>query len=184
MSTVFWTNLHHDYKGVLRQETERLAAEIRQIRSKVLAREPEKSTGEYPAGGYGVHFYNSPPRYIIFADNNDSAGYDDGVDKKMIERFFSDDITELVELSGGRTDFYFRFKGPNEAYTNITDTTAKFYVIGVVATDYRGNIRLGEDTEDGFLWTNMSVTYDDIDEADPSGGGGGGKINIELPGGG
>ncbi len=180
MSTIFWTNLHHDDRDVVHQETERLAAEIRQTRSLVLARVPEASTGEYPVGGYGVHFYNNPPRYIVFAEHDSlSHGYNVGTDTKIKEGFLDDTITSLVELGGSRTDFYFRFTSSNEIVTNVSNSPQDFYAIGVVIDDYRGNIRLGENTEDGLLWTSMGVSYDVILPEDPSGGGGGGKGDFE-----
>lgn len=181
MSTYFWTSLRIDSKDIVRQETERIAADVRQTRTLTVARIAEKTTGEFPPGGYGMHFYNDDPaRYIVFADMNNLSGYDSSTDIKLKEVVLDSAITDLVELGGSRTDFYIKFSTANEISTNVNLGGADFYAVGVVAYDFRGNIRLAESTEDGFVWTNVGVSYDTIPPDEPSQGGGGGKGHIET----
>jgi len=120
MSTIFWANLHVGYKKVVELETERIASEIRQVRSMAVSRIPEETTGEYPPGGYGISFSNSPPSYIVFASMDDITGYSPGTDILLKTGTFEDEIEQLIELTNGSAaTFYFRFRSPNEVVTNI-----------------------------------------------------------------
>lgn len=184
MSSIFWINLREDYKDIVEIETERAAADIKKARSMALSQIPDDATGEYPAGGYGVHFYNSPPRYVVFADHNELGGYSPSTDTIIKEVVMNEEIDSAVVLGDVATSFYFVFQAANEARTNMLTNVAEFYVMGIVSDDYRGNIRLGEETEDGFTWTNIGTSFDLIDPGNPTGGGRGGKIQMEDGGGG
>lgn len=182
ISVYFWADLHADSDDIVRQETERVAADIRQTRALTVARVEEKSTGQFPIGGYGVHFYNSPPRYIIYADTDNALneGYQSIEDIKLREVILNSEIEELVELGGIGTDFYVRFAAANEIYTSVDANQADFYAIGIYANNFRGNIRIAESTEDGFSWTNVGVDYEVIPPTEPPSGGGGGKTGLEY----
>lgn len=187
MSSVFWINLHPDDRDLVERETERMAAKIRKVRSMALARVPDPTLGEFPEGGYGIQFYNEDPvRYIIYADTAaNNSGYSSFQDVVLETATLPEDIADIVPLGSSINTFHVAFKGANEINTNIPTNVAAFYAIGLVAGDQRGNIRLGEETEDGYQWANMGISYDTIDPADPSEGGGGGKNMSELgnPGG-
>lgn len=181
MSAVFWISIRQDYRAVVRRETEKVAADFRQTRALATSRAIDRTTGLYPEGGYGIQFYNSPARYIVYADNDDSNnfGYQAGVDNIIKQVSLDSEITELQDLYSTLTSFHFRFRTENNIQTNLWPSPADHYAIALQGTDYYGVIRLGEETEDGFVWSNIAIVYYEEDPENPGSPGGKGFIEME-----
>lgn len=169
ISAAFVVNIRVNTQEDIRVRTEKIAADIRYIRNLAISRSEyqfasqTESEKTYPPGGYGVYFSGTYDKYIIFADNGDTNGYQSAQDEMLYE--VSVDPFVLDDQNSTLTNFYFVFVSEHEVVTNMGQGSQKQYTlnlredIGAYGDGYQGSLILGEISSDGYVWSNIGTSY-------------------------
>lgn len=166
MSGIFVAQISLTDSEELNLVTERVAADLKQIRNLATSRVINENN-VYPAGGYGINFVDSDQMfgetayYILYADSG-VAGYqsaDDVIISKYI--FPNDDLTIYPKENEANNDFYFTFINEHETVTDLVNSPPDGYsmLIKFRAGGPINTIRISDPAADTYTWGNINISY-------------------------
>ena len=165
MTGIFISQIRISDQEQLETITERVAADLRQLRNLSASRVIGENN-QYPVGGYGIAFqdYNgidTPSYYILFADDGQNIGYDPTEDDLIAKYTFPvTDITVYPANSSNVDQFFYTFITEHTSTTSVPYTGDGFLVtIDDVLNSYKGEIKISDSASDGYIWGNVAVNY-------------------------
>jgi len=164
--------------------TEQLIADMKYIRNLATSRVKYDFDGQmqYPPGGYGICFNCGvvvpSDQYIVYADNGQTAGYQKPEDE-IIRTISFEDNFEFNDKNDESVWFYFAFLTESDVESNMILSDDSKYELEIIDGDisYQAAVILGEESHDGYVWSNMSVAYAPHKEWSPTGLGSNGNTN-------
>lgn len=161
MSAIFVSQINLTDGEELNMVTERVAADLKQIRNLSTSRVINEDN-IYPLGGYGMYFDNSGEYayYILFA-NDIKNGYDPEYDVIVSKYIFPNKEIRVYPKSEESTQqFVFAFINEHEAYTDIERKPGGLeYSISLDLNGARNTIAVSDPSEDDYVWGNVNILY-------------------------
>ena len=170
LSVYYIVNLRPNTLELLKMDTNRLAADVRYVRSMTASR--ATYNGSFPAEGYGILFKNGngtsiPSYYTVF------AGYPSNEIKRVtlsnVAFRLVDPNSYLSRMSAINDTAYkdFSFKSENTVRSSLELSADGDYQLeiyyGFVQDGqdyyYLSRLDLGRRTADNFVWSNLAITY-------------------------
>lgn len=167
MSGIFVSQISLTDGEELDMVTERVAADLKQIRNLATSRVINENN-VYPPGGYGIYFNNDSEGngansyYILFADDGEDPGYQSAKDVIISKYIFPNrDLTIYPMLESSNNEFVFNFINEHAAYTNIEPKEPDGYAINIQFKDSGtiNTILISDPAADDYVWGNINILY-------------------------
>lgn len=166
MSAIFVAQISLTDGEELNMVTERVAADLKQIRNLSTSRVINENN-IYPPGGYGMYFNDDSEHkginsyYILFADDGTNPGYQAAEDVIISKYIFPNkDLTIYPKLEASGQEFVFTFINEHEAYTDI-EPKDDGYVMNIQFQDKPpiNAILISDPAADDYVWGNINILY-------------------------
>ena len=162
MSAIFVSQINLTDNEELNMVTERVAADLKQVRNLATSR-VINDQNVYPTGGYGIYFDDTKNTinysyYVLFADDG-VIGYDANTDVIISKYIFpNSDLTVDPKAGGHKDTFYFIFVNEHTIATDI-DLVDDAYDIIMQLSGNTNTIKITDPANDGSTWGNMNILY-------------------------
>ena len=164
MSAIFVSQISLTDGEELNLVTERVAADLKQIRNLATSRVINEQN-IYPPGGYGIfvkNYYGSDNSYyILFADSGE-AGYQSANDVIISKYVFpNNNLTIYPKENEDKDTFYFTFINEHETSTDLSNSSPDGYSILIKfrASGSTNMIRISDPAADTYTWGNINILY-------------------------
>lgn len=163
MSAIFVAQISLTDGEELNMVTERVAADLKQIRNLSTSRVINENN-IYPPGGYGMYFDDTQDKgnsfYVLYADNGVNPNYQSDQDAIISKYIFPDNNIRVYPMleSEGQT-FYFAFVNEHEVSTNVSPKEPDGYSINIIIDAAPNTVLISDPADDDYAWGNINILY-------------------------
>lgn len=165
MSGIFVSQISLTDGEELNMVTERVAADLKQVRNLATSRVINENN-IYPPGGYGVYFVDSnmligdAAYYILFADSGEHTGYQPTEDTIISKYVFpNNSLTIYPKESENKNNFYFTFLNEHTTNTDLENYPPYGYSMVIKLGTAFNTIRISDPAADTYTWGNINILY-------------------------